>query len=985
MYPGEIYMSRMTAGFGLLVTVALLFFTVAHSQELPKTVWVKVTYYDFHSDRSNPEFEAPHTGAVRKGMVGEMLGSDHKPVAGNSPYLNYYIKKWFTPFKKGDFSVPVYYPRASYKSKTISTIRDFNEFTQEVSYEGAGTESHDTSFSNKVIKDSLRFDLQDNGMYQFRDDDFFPLDRRGFGNEWNYHSADSSDTGNHNYSFTMELNWKFVMREGLVFHFSGDDDVWVFINNKLRLDLGGIHNAQVDSIILDDIEGLNYGETYSLDVFYAERHSSESHLWITSNIFSVPSNLFIYGKAGEPNTIDNMPLGPSDSISVGVPYPLYAHVLDSLERWKPEYDSLITWEISSPENGTLSSINGSSTVVTAKTYNSQLTVTARFINPENGKESQKSMVFYVRKESALNNYTIKLYKNPGDVTILTPIGPSDTAGYMEPYPVYGHVFDNNGNWLFEYDSQLSWDISPENYGQLSNKDGDHTVFTATTPNAQVVLTSKVKNPGNQNEFITCSIILFTRSAPPPAQYILKLYSNPNDPESVLNDYDTIAIDFSDTIFGHVFDTSGKPLPEYDKKLVWNASPDNAGSLQPQTDSFTIFRASKFDTYVTVNATFSDPEDTDRKFTRKVTLYIRKAPAPYILKLYSQPGDPGLISSLGDSVTVTAGQKYTVYGHIFDTNGVWIPRFDQEITWQMMTTEKPSTLNPLKGNSTTFQSMKTGIYTLMANFADTTSTSRPPSVETLYIKVIHDNPYSLHIQRDTLISLTPQPFDTLIFHKNDKTAKIYAIIRDQYGNFISCAESASWQSMNIDIADLSPVFGYTTTVTNKGKSTSLETYIIVSQNGLIPDTILVMTTPRRMTAVLPNPFTPGKDDIRNRIPQGSKTWEFYENILEDVINTNPYVTLIAIQTELPLLPVDSKPPKDATYGSVFVYDAVGNVIRRDLKLRQAAGSIYTYVVTWDGKNENFRTVGRGTYLFMINGKMSNNGTFKNNIKVGVDRR
>jgi hypothetical protein len=86
-----------------------------------------------------------------------------------------------------------------------------------VTYEGVGTLSHDTSFINFVIYDSLKFELQPDGMYQFRDDDFFPLDGRGFGEEWNYHCQDSSEVGDHNYAFTMELNWKFVMREGLVF------------------------------------------------------------------------------------------------------------------------------------------------------------------------------------------------------------------------------------------------------------------------------------------------------------------------------------------------------------------------------------------------------------------------------------------------------------------------------------------------------------------------------------------------------------------------------------------------------------------------------------------------------------------------------------------------------------------------------------------------------------------------------------------------
>ena len=409
-------MNRLTTGLGVLLAVTLFIFSNSFSHGHPQAVWVKVTYYDFHSDRSNPEFEAAHYGGPRTGMVDSTLDEDRKPRPGKSPYMNYYIKKWFRPFKEGDRTIPVYSPRAPYKGYNDPN----NEFEQEVTYEGIDTISHDTSFINFVIYDSLKFELQSDGMYQFRDDDFFPLDGRGFGSEWNYHCSDSSQIGDHNYAFTMELNWKFVMREGLVFHFNGDDDVWVFINNKLALDLGGIHEATKDSIILDEIEGLQIGKTYTLDVFYAERHSRESHLWITSNIFAPPSNLYIYGKPGEPNTADNPPLGSSDTITESASIPLYGHIIDSLEQWRKEYDSLITWEISSSENGSLSSTRGSATIFTANKANTEVTVTARFTDPENGRKSERSIVFYIIPAPVPKDYTIKLYKQPGDVAILKP-------------------------------------------------------------------------------------------------------------------------------------------------------------------------------------------------------------------------------------------------------------------------------------------------------------------------------------------------------------------------------------------------------------------------------------------------------------------------------------------------------------------------------------------------------------------------------------
>ena len=64
-------------------------------QSLPSTIRVPVTFYDFHSDRTNPEFEQPHGGGLKKGMVANTLDADGKPRMGGSPYLNHGVRFWF--------------------------------------------------------------------------------------------------------------------------------------------------------------------------------------------------------------------------------------------------------------------------------------------------------------------------------------------------------------------------------------------------------------------------------------------------------------------------------------------------------------------------------------------------------------------------------------------------------------------------------------------------------------------------------------------------------------------------------------------------------------------------------------------------------------------------------------------------------------------------------------------------------------------------
>jgi fibro-slime domain-containing protein len=117
------------------------------------------------------------------------------------------------------------------------------------------------------------------GVYTYDNPEFFPIDDAGFGNEGNPH----------NYHFTFELHTKFHYRGGEVFTFTGDDDLFTFINGRLAIDLGGVHGAMSESIDLDaraEELGITPGNVYALDFFFAERHTSESNFRIDTTIAS---------------------------------------------------------------------------------------------------------------------------------------------------------------------------------------------------------------------------------------------------------------------------------------------------------------------------------------------------------------------------------------------------------------------------------------------------------------------------------------------------------------------------------------------------------------------------------------------------------------------------------------------------------------------------------------------------------------------------
>jgi len=176
----------------------------------------------------------------------------------------------------------------------------------------------DTGALSKTLNYTIELERVGNkGVYRYAregSNQFFPIDGMGWGTTPKVEDGQRlrwSGGGVHNYHFTYEVSTIFTYTnpalrdldndgktgepfvnktnpgDALFFQFTGDDDVFVYINDQLVVDLGGVHSSQSAGVNIDDEAsrlGLVHNGNYELKLFFAERHTSQSNFKIETTL-----------------------------------------------------------------------------------------------------------------------------------------------------------------------------------------------------------------------------------------------------------------------------------------------------------------------------------------------------------------------------------------------------------------------------------------------------------------------------------------------------------------------------------------------------------------------------------------------------------------------------------------------------------------------------------------------------------------------------
>jgi fibro-slime domain-containing protein len=250
--------------------------------EAPATMEITAIIRDFRasiSEGGHPDFER-WTGTTRVGLLQPELDLNAKPVLASTSGRQ--IDSEYRDRDGRNINPALFDPSRGDVAGALVTSSD-DRITSAQTFAQWYSDVPGTNASKSITLTLARD--SETGSYVYDSDinadavrwgGFFPINGELYG--------DFASTGK-NFHFTTEIECRFVHKAGRndIFTFTGDDDVWVFIDGRLVIDLGGVHSRKSQSIAIDRL-GIPDGKLCTLKIFHAERRTSGSNFRMETSL-----------------------------------------------------------------------------------------------------------------------------------------------------------------------------------------------------------------------------------------------------------------------------------------------------------------------------------------------------------------------------------------------------------------------------------------------------------------------------------------------------------------------------------------------------------------------------------------------------------------------------------------------------------------------------------------------------------------------------